>query len=82
MADRHASIFGPILPVAEDAPEAFTFAELQRIRARLLAREAEREAIPESPRFRAMLPRPVAPGPVDPPSGARLRVARVHDAED
>jgi len=44
MADRYPSFFGPVLPQAADAPEAFTFAELQQIRGRRIEADMQRTA--------------------------------------
>jgi hypothetical protein len=63
MADRDASFFGPILPQKPLAPEAFSFDELQRIRANRMAADLLRagpSGWPERRRFRTMYP--PAPG--------------------
>jgi len=60
MADRDASFFGPILPQPADAPEAFSFDELQRIRANRVAADLLRHgpsAWPAKHRFQTMYPR-------------------------
>ena len=44
MGDRDASFFGPVLPQEPDAPEAFSFAELQRIRGRRIEADLLRTA--------------------------------------
>ena len=59
MADRDASFFGPILPQPPNAPEAFWFDELQRIRANRIAADLLRTApsgFPERQRFRMIYP--------------------------
>jgi hypothetical protein len=59
MADRDASFFGPILPQPWNAPEAFSFDELQRIRANRIAADMLRHgpsAWPERHRFQTMYP--------------------------
>jgi hypothetical protein len=61
MADRDASFFGPILPQPPEAPEAFSFDELQRIRANRIVADLARHgpsAWPEAHRFRTMYPPP------------------------
>jgi len=61
MADRDASFFGPILPQPADAPEAFSFDELQRIRANRIAADMLRHgpsAWPERRRFKTIRPGP------------------------
>jgi len=60
MADRDASFFGPVLPQPADAPEAFSFDELQRIRANRVAADLLRygpSAWPAKHRFQTMYPR-------------------------
>jgi hypothetical protein len=59
MADRDASFFGPILPQPVNAREAFSFDELQRIRANRIAADLVlrgQSAWPERRRFRTMYP--------------------------
>jgi hypothetical protein len=68
VADRDKSFFGPVLPQAEDAPDAFSFEELQRIQARRLEVDLVKAASPAWPttrRFKSIyaLPKdPVKPG--------------------
>ena len=59
MADRDASFFGPILPQPADAPEAFSFDELQRIRAKRVEADLLRagpSAWPATRRFKTIYP--------------------------
>jgi hypothetical protein len=61
MADRDASFFGPVLPQPADAPEAFSFDELARIRANRVAADLLRagpSAWPAKRRFQTMYPAP------------------------
>ncbi len=67
MADRHPSFFGPVLPQDPEAPEAFSAAELQRIRGRRIEADMQRmgpSAWPAERRFPTMLPRRPGPYPV------------------
>jgi hypothetical protein len=82
MADRNDSFFGPVLPQDPDAPEAFSFDEIQRIRAARMAADLLRtgpSAWPERPRHRMLLPQPrrdASDRPVEralPPHAARDR---------
>jgi hypothetical protein len=64
MADRNPSFFGPVLPQAADAPEAFSFDELQRIRGRRIEMDIVRTqgtAWPAQRRFETMYPFSVRP---------------------
>lgn len=64
MADRNPSFFGPVLPQAPDAPEAFSFDELQQIRGRRIEAELLRTratAWPSRRRFTTMYPFSVLP---------------------
>jgi hypothetical protein len=66
MADRYPSFFGPTRPVSADAPEAFSFDELQKIRARRLEVDllhAASCAWPEARRFETIRPGAPARGP-------------------
>ena len=59
MADRHASFFGPVLPQDPDAPDAFSWDELQRIRAARVEADLLRagpSAWSQTRRFQTMLP--------------------------
>jgi hypothetical protein len=64
MADRNPSFFGPVLPQAPDAPEAFSFDELQRIRGRRIEVEVLRSkgsGWPSHRRFQTLYPFSVLP---------------------
>jgi hypothetical protein len=64
MADRNPSFFGPVLPQAPDAPEAFSFDELQRVRGRRIEADLLRTrgtAWPAQRRFKTMYPFSVLP---------------------
>jgi hypothetical protein len=57
--DRNPSFFGPVLPQTEDAPDAFSFDELQRIRGRRIEADLLRTsgaAWPLERRFQTMYP--------------------------
>ena len=72
MADRYPSFFGPVLPQAADAPEAFTFAELQQIRGRRIEADMQRTAPqtwPEGCRRRTIYPPPAPLAPRPPADG-------------
>lgn len=59
MADRDASFFGPVLPQPPDAPEAFSWDELHRIRANRIAADLVRAGPSvwcEKRRFQTMYP--------------------------
>lgn len=59
MADRNPSFFGPVLPQAEDAPEAFSASEIVKIRARRIEADlvkAHGSAFPATRRFETILP--------------------------
>lgn len=61
MADRNPSFFGPVLPQPPGAHEAFSFDELQRIRANRIATDLLRagpSAWPERRRCRTLYPQP------------------------
>lgn len=81
MADRNPSMFGPIVEPSDDAPPAFSFAALQRIRAeRLAADEAARgpSGWPETRRFATLYPRQPANSP---PTVRHDRVRRIEPTE-
>jgi len=64
MADRNPSFFGAVLPQAADAPEAFSFDDLQRIRGRRIEADLLRTrgtAWPAQRRFETMYPFSVRP---------------------
>lgn len=68
MADRHASFFGPVLPTADHATEAFSAEELVQIRARRLAVDVPRAkcaAWPETRRFQTLYPANPMPSTTD-----------------
>jgi len=71
MGDRDASFFGPVLPQEADAPEAFSFEELQRIRGRRIEADLLRTApqVWAGRRRQTIYPLPFAPtsrpAPVD-----------------
>ncbi len=76
MADRDASFFGPILPQPADAPEAFSFDELQRIRARRIAADLLRagpSGWPERRRFPMIYPPPHAHDDLTPTDPTPIR---------
>jgi hypothetical protein len=61
MADRNPSFYGPILPQPPNAPDAFSFEELRKIRdRRRAADDALRvgSAWPERRRFETLYPPP------------------------
>ncbi len=67
MADRHPSFFGPVVPVAGDAPEAFSAAELVRIRAAHCEADLIRAGAsgwPETRRFETIRPAASEPSSV------------------
>ena len=79
MADRYPSFFGPVLPQEPDAPEAFSFAELQQIRGRRIEADIQRTAPQiwaEGGRRPTLYPLPAAHTPQPPNGGGtpRLRV--------
>jgi hypothetical protein len=77
MADRNPSFFGPVLPQAADAPDAFSFEELQRIRARRMEADLLRAGSsgwPEQRRFQTIYP--VSPARADLPTARIEKVAR------